>query len=200
MSWLRLLSGMAEPRSGERIMRPVILAACRGRSAADWNPMNLWFIPQFDPVAFHLGPLAVRWYGLMYLVGFALLWIAGRYRIKTPSGRRVDAEGPRRCAVLRDPGHDPRRPAGLRALLQVRRVRGRAVEDLLRVGRRHVVPRRLPRRGARDGAVRAQPPAGLARDHRFHRAARAARARRGPASATSSTPSCGAGPRTCRGR
>ncbi|MBI3067420.1 MAG: prolipoprotein diacylglyceryl transferase [Betaproteobacteria bacterium] len=39
--------------------------------------------PQFDPVAVHLGPLAIRWYGLMYLVGFALVWFAGRYRIKT---------------------------------------------------------------------------------------------------------------------
>src|SRR3989304_197816 len=28
--------------------------------------------PQFDPVVFSLGPVAVRWYGLMYLVGFAL--------------------------------------------------------------------------------------------------------------------------------
>ncbi len=37
--------------------------------------------PQFDPVALQLGPLAVRWYGLMYLVGFALIWAAGRYRI-----------------------------------------------------------------------------------------------------------------------
>ena len=33
--------------------------------------------PQFDPVAIHLGPLAVRWYGLMYLVGFLLIWVAG---------------------------------------------------------------------------------------------------------------------------
>ncbi len=37
--------------------------------------------PQFDPVALQLGPLAVRWYGLMYLVGFALIWAAGRWRI-----------------------------------------------------------------------------------------------------------------------
>jgi phosphatidylglycerol:prolipoprotein diacylglycerol transferase len=37
--------------------------------------------PQFDPVAISLGPLAIRWYGLMYLVGFALIWAAGRYRI-----------------------------------------------------------------------------------------------------------------------
>jgi len=38
--------------------------------------------PQFDPVAIHLGPLSVRWYGLMYLVGFALVWWFGRLRIK----------------------------------------------------------------------------------------------------------------------
>jgi phosphatidylglycerol:prolipoprotein diacylglycerol transferase len=38
--------------------------------------------PQFDPVAIHLGPLAVRWYGLMYLVGFLLIWVAARYRIQ----------------------------------------------------------------------------------------------------------------------
>jgi phosphatidylglycerol:prolipoprotein diacylglycerol transferase len=43
--------------------------------------------PQFDPVAIHLGPLAVRWYGLMYLVGFALVWWFGRLRIKAnPQG------------------------------------------------------------------------------------------------------------------
>ena len=27
--------------------------------------------PQFDPIAFSLGPLSVRWYGLMYLMAFA---------------------------------------------------------------------------------------------------------------------------------
>jgi phosphatidylglycerol:prolipoprotein diacylglycerol transferase len=27
--------------------------------------------PQIDPVLIHLGPLAIRWYGLMYLLGFA---------------------------------------------------------------------------------------------------------------------------------
>jgi len=42
--------------------------------------------PQFDPVALQLGPLAVRWYGLMYLVGFALIWAVGRYRIRTLPG------------------------------------------------------------------------------------------------------------------
>ena len=41
--------------------------------------------PQFDPVAIHLGPLAIRWYGLMYLVGFALIWVLGRRRILAQS-------------------------------------------------------------------------------------------------------------------
>ena len=43
--------------------------------------------PQFDPIALQLGPLAVRWYGLMYLVGFALIWVLGRWRISNrPEG------------------------------------------------------------------------------------------------------------------
>ena len=37
--------------------------------------------PNFDPVAFSLGPLAVRWYGLMYLAGFAAAWWLGARRI-----------------------------------------------------------------------------------------------------------------------
>ena len=38
--------------------------------------------PQFDPVAIYLGPLAIRWYGLMYLLGFALFILLGRYCIR----------------------------------------------------------------------------------------------------------------------
>ena len=37
--------------------------------------------PQFDPVAIQIGPIAIHWYGLMYLIGFALVWLAGRWRI-----------------------------------------------------------------------------------------------------------------------
>lgn len=36
--------------------------------------------PQFDPVAVQIGPVAVRWYGLMYLVAFAAFWWLGRRR------------------------------------------------------------------------------------------------------------------------
>jgi phosphatidylglycerol:prolipoprotein diacylglycerol transferase len=38
--------------------------------------------PQIDPIAFSIGPLAVRWYGLMYLAGFAAGWWLGQRRIK----------------------------------------------------------------------------------------------------------------------
>ena len=38
--------------------------------------------PQFDPVALKLGPLAIRWYALSYLLAFALFVLLGRRRIK----------------------------------------------------------------------------------------------------------------------
>ncbi len=45
--------------------------------------------PQFDPVAIRLGPIAIRWYGLMYLVGFALFFFLGRYRARRDPWRGV---------------------------------------------------------------------------------------------------------------
>ena len=30
--------------------------------------------PNIDPVAIHLGPLQVHWYGLMYLLAFLCAW------------------------------------------------------------------------------------------------------------------------------
>jgi len=38
--------------------------------------------PQFDPVAIQIGPVAVRWYGLMYLAGFVLFIVLGRRRAR----------------------------------------------------------------------------------------------------------------------
>jgi len=40
--------------------------------------------PAFDPVIFRLGPLAVRWYGLMYLVGF----LSGYFLIRSLARQR----------------------------------------------------------------------------------------------------------------
>ena len=40
------------------------------------------YLHQIDPVAFSLGPLRVHWYGLMYVVGFAVAWWLGRRRVR----------------------------------------------------------------------------------------------------------------------
>ncbi|MCS6997085.1 MAG: prolipoprotein diacylglyceryl transferase [Casimicrobiaceae bacterium] len=51
--------------------------------------------PQFDPVAFSLGPIAVRWYGLMYVLAFALFLLLGRIRVRAavlPGWRVSDLE------------------------------------------------------------------------------------------------------------
>jgi phosphatidylglycerol:prolipoprotein diacylglycerol transferase len=37
--------------------------------------------PQFDPVALQIGPLAIHWYGLMYLVAFVQVILLGRWCI-----------------------------------------------------------------------------------------------------------------------
>lgn len=38
------------------------------------------YYPQFDPVAFSIGPLQVHWYGLMYLIAFAIAWGLAQHR------------------------------------------------------------------------------------------------------------------------
>lgn len=40
--------------------------------------------PMPDPVALAIGPLAVRWYGLMYLVAFVQVIVLGRLRVRQP--------------------------------------------------------------------------------------------------------------------
>lgn len=40
--------------------------------------------PDIDPVAIQLGPFAIHWYGLMYLVGFVGGWWLGRVRARRP--------------------------------------------------------------------------------------------------------------------
>jgi phosphatidylglycerol:prolipoprotein diacylglycerol transferase len=40
--------------------------------------------PQIDPVALHLGPLRIHWYGIMYVIGFAVAWWLARRRAARP--------------------------------------------------------------------------------------------------------------------
>jgi phosphatidylglycerol:prolipoprotein diacylglycerol transferase len=49
------------------------------------SPEDFRFVlthPQFDPVVFSLGPLAVRWYGLMYVIGFIAFIMLGKWRVR----------------------------------------------------------------------------------------------------------------------
>ena len=50
------------------------------------------YVPHFDPIAFSIGPLAVHWYGLMYLFGFAAFWLLGRQRARQ-AWRGMSAQG-----------------------------------------------------------------------------------------------------------
>ena len=38
--------------------------------------------PQFDPVALHLGPISIHWYGLMYVLAFLFFVMLGRIHAK----------------------------------------------------------------------------------------------------------------------
>ena len=40
--------------------------------------------PQFDPVAIAIGPIQIHWYGLTYLVAFALFIALGARRVRQP--------------------------------------------------------------------------------------------------------------------
>jgi len=46
---------------------------------------SLWsHIPEhINPVAFHIGPLEIRWYGIMYVVAFFIVFLLAFYRVKT---------------------------------------------------------------------------------------------------------------------
>ncbi len=48
--------------------------------------------PQIDPIAVAIGPLAVRWYGLMYLVGFIGGALLGVYRARKPDSGWTPAQ------------------------------------------------------------------------------------------------------------
>ena len=56
--------------------------ACRPRN--DGMEVYMLTFPQIDPIMIHLGPLAIHWYGVAYVVGMLLgwqyaIWLAKRY-------------------------------------------------------------------------------------------------------------------------
>ena len=38
--------------------------------------------PSINPIAISLGPIAIHWYGLMYLLGFIFAWYLAKWRVK----------------------------------------------------------------------------------------------------------------------
>ena len=48
--------------------------------------------PQFDPIAVSLGPVAIRWYGLMYVVAFVLYIVLGKLRVRRGLGNGLDVK------------------------------------------------------------------------------------------------------------
>ncbi|HKI61766.1 MAG TPA: prolipoprotein diacylglyceryl transferase, partial [Mariprofundaceae bacterium] len=54
----------------------------------------LMLAPQIDPIAIQLGPLAIHWYGLMYVLGFLATWYLVRMQLREAGlwQTRVSAE------------------------------------------------------------------------------------------------------------
>ena len=40
------------------------------------------YFPQIDPIIFKIGPLAIRWYGMMYLIGFGAAYLLIRHLVR----------------------------------------------------------------------------------------------------------------------
>lgn len=47
-------------------------------------PLSALAFPNIDPVIFRIGPLAVHWYGLGYVVGILFAWWYGKKLLRTP--------------------------------------------------------------------------------------------------------------------
>lgn len=42
----------------------------------------MFIYPELNPVALRIGPLAIHWYGLMYLIGFLSAWLLACHRLR----------------------------------------------------------------------------------------------------------------------
>lgn len=51
----------------------------------------MYYIHQINPVAIHIGPLSIHWYGLMYLLGFLAAWKLSKIRAHS-TGLLTDAQ------------------------------------------------------------------------------------------------------------
>ena len=72
--------------------------------------------PNIDPVFLRIGPLQLRWYGLMYMLAFIIGYFVLKRYAKQQKAQFYDGR-PLRPAVLSHSRSDGRRPARIRAVL-----------------------------------------------------------------------------------
>ena len=117
--------------------------------------MPLFVIPYpvIDPIAFEIGPLAVRWYGLAYMAGILLGWLYGRYLLSRPdlwNGKPPMTISQADDFLLVDHArHRARRQARLRSVLRAELFLGQPARNSRGLERWHVLPRRTARRRRR---------------------------------------------------
>ena len=80
------------PRDAGKVDIDLSQAPGQAYGSPDSREFSMLVYPDFDPVAFQLGPLAVRWYGLMYAVGFLAAWWLGRLRTRRPAAPLTAAQ------------------------------------------------------------------------------------------------------------
>ena len=116
-------------------------------------------IPRFDPVLVHLGPFAIRWYALAYIVGILLGWVYARAIIR--NDRLWGGKAPMTLVEFDDfllwvtLGIILGGRIGYVLFYNLPHFAAHPLRNLRIVERRHVVPRRLHRLRRRRGAVRA---------------------------------------------
>lgn len=50
------------------------------------------YLHQIDPIAFSVGKVQVHWYGIMYMLGFAVAWVLGQRRVRAGRLPGVDEQ------------------------------------------------------------------------------------------------------------
>jgi len=48
------------------------------------------FYHNFDPILLRIGPISVKWYGISYIIGFAIAWLVGRARAKSLDNWQIE--------------------------------------------------------------------------------------------------------------
>src|SRR3954463_2974496 len=71
--------------------RPDVPTPAPNPAAPQYPPMLVH--PKIDPVALQLGPIAIHWYGITYLVAFGLFMFLANLRLKHEPYRSIQGPG-----------------------------------------------------------------------------------------------------------